>query len=119
MWWSSYWPEPWMFFGPMMFVLMVVGIVDMIRMTRTETMRRSRAETGAGEAGDGLGPAGRNVNTRQCKDRPTGFELYREEMTRRLDQEHREFQEFMGYLRMAKARAEFDLSMAERRTQLS
>jgi len=108
-----------MFFGPMMFLLMVVGIVDMIRMTRTETMRRSRAETGAGEAGDGLGPAGRNVNTRQCKDRPTGFELYREEMTRRLDQEHREFQEFMGYLRMAKARAEFDLSMAERRTQLS
>src|SRR5262252_7590065 len=114
--WSSYWPEPWMFFGPIMFLLMVAGIAGMILMARRETMRRSGAETGAG---DGLGPAGRNVNTRQCKDRPTGFELYREEMTRRLDQEHREFQESMGYLRMAKARAEFDLSMAERRTQLS
>jgi hypothetical protein len=43
------------------------------------------------------------------------FDEYRIETLRRLDEEPREFQEFLGRLRMAKDKAEFDQFMAERR----
>ena len=51
--------------------------------------------------------------------RPSGnraFDEYREETLRRLEEEQREFQEFLVRLRMAKDKAEFDQFMAERRT---
>jgi hypothetical protein len=43
------------------------------------------------------------------------FDDYREETLRRLEEEQREFQEFLVRLRMAKDKAEFDQFMAERR----
>jgi Protein of unknown function (DUF2852) len=43
------------------------------------------------------------------------FDEYRAETLRRLEQEERDFQEFLGRLRMAKDKAEFDQFMAERR----
>jgi hypothetical protein len=52
--------------------------------------------------------------------RPSGnraFDEYREETLRRLEEEQREFQEFLVRLRMAKDKAEFDQFMAERRTR--
>ncbi len=45
------------------------------------------------------------------------FDEYREETLRRLEEEQREFREFLGRLRQAKDKAEFDQFMAERRTQ--
>jgi hypothetical protein len=45
------------------------------------------------------------------------FDEYREETLRRLEDEQREFQEFLGRLRMAKDKAEFDQFMAERRAR--
>src|SRR5262249_28491921 len=51
--------------------------------------------------------------------RPGGnraFDEYRQETLRRLEDEQREFQEFLIRLRMAKDKAEFDQFMAERRT---
>jgi hypothetical protein len=45
------------------------------------------------------------------------FDQYRQETLRRLEEEQREFQEFLTRLRMAKDKAEFDQFMAERRTR--
>jgi hypothetical protein len=45
------------------------------------------------------------------------FDEYREETLRRLEQEQREFVEFLDRLRFAKDRAEFDQFMADRRSR--
>src|ERR1700682_6213393 len=44
------------------------------------------------------------------------FDEYRSETLQRLEEEQREFREFLARLRMAKDKAEFDQFMAERRT---
>ena len=44
------------------------------------------------------------------------FDEYRADALRRLEEEQRQFQEFLGRLRMAKDKAEFDQFMAERGT---
>ena len=43
------------------------------------------------------------------------FDDYRSETLKRLEEEQREFKDFLGRLRFAKDRAEFDQFMAERR----
>ena len=43
------------------------------------------------------------------------FDEYRAETLRRLEEEQREFREFLDRLRQAKDKAEFDQFMAERR----
>jgi uncharacterized protein DUF2852 len=43
------------------------------------------------------------------------FDEYRAETLRRLEQEERDFHDFLARLRMAKDKAEFDQFMAERR----
>ncbi len=45
------------------------------------------------------------------------FDEYRTETLRRLEEEQREFRDFLERLRMAKDKAEFDLFMAERRSR--
>ena len=45
----------------------------------------------------------------------SAFDEYREQTLRRLEEEHREFQEFLAQLRMAKDRTEFDRFMQSRR----
>ncbi len=45
------------------------------------------------------------------------FDEYRTETLRRLEDEQREFHEFLGRLRMAKDKSEFDQFMAERRNR--
>jgi len=45
------------------------------------------------------------------------FDEYRQETLRRLEDEQREFVEFLDRLRFAKDRAEFDQFMAERRSR--
>jgi hypothetical protein len=45
------------------------------------------------------------------------FDEYREETLRRLDEEQREFRDFLDKLRAAKDRAEFDQFMSDRRSR--
>jgi len=45
----------------------------------------------------------------------TAFDEYREETLRRLEEEQKEFKEFLERLRQAKDKAEFDQFMADRR----
>jgi hypothetical protein len=47
------------------------------------------------------------------------FDEYRDETLRKLDEEQREFHEYLDKLRSAKDRAEFDQFMAERRDRTS
>jgi hypothetical protein len=47
------------------------------------------------------------------------FDEYRADTLRRLEDEQKEFHEFLGRLRMAKDKAEFDQFMAERRNRPS
>jgi hypothetical protein len=61
----------------------------------------------------------RNAGTWWQPSRSSGnraFDEYRSETLQRLEEEQREFREFLARLRMAKDKAEFDQFMAERRT---
>jgi len=49
----------------------------------------------------------------------TAFDEYREETLRKLDEEQREFRDYLDKLRSAKDRAEFDQFMAERRNRMT
>ncbi len=42
MWWSDYWPMPWMFFGPMMIILVIICMATMFFMMRGGMMHRHR-----------------------------------------------------------------------------
>ncbi len=87
------------------------------RMNRLqEKMERLRGRMGEqGERGPhrgfgggwGRGPSSGNA----------AFDEYRMETLRRLEDEQREFQDFLGKLRMARDKAEFDQFMADRRSQ--
>lgn len=48
----------------------------------------------------------------------SAFDEYREQTLQRLEEEHREFQEFLAQLRMAKDRTEFDRFMQSRRPKV-
>ena len=66
-----------------------------------------------------LGGQVKPVTEMQMQPRSSGnkaFDDYRAETLRRLEDESRAFQEFLGHLRMAKDKAEFDQFMAERAT---
>ena len=79
-----------------------------------ERMERMQA---AAERWTGRGGPG-GVGGRGGFRAPTGnraFDEYREETLRRLEEEQREFMEFLDRLRHAKDKAEFDQFMAERR----
>jgi hypothetical protein len=73
----------------------------------------------SGMAGAGAGP--RATGSRPFGSRPFGgssgnhaFDEYRAETLHRLEDEQREFMEFLNRLRHAKDKAEFDQFMAER-----
>lgn len=72
-----------------------------------ETMERMRPKTGRSGPGGWPGPASGNH----------AFDEYRSETLRRLEDEQREFREFLQRLRMAKDKSEFDQFMAERRNR--
>ena len=78
----------------------------MERMQEKMDRLRNRMERGANSPGWwGEGPSSGN----------RAFDDYRTETLRRLEEEQREFKEFLERLRFAKDRAEFDQFMAERR----
>lgn len=134
MWWNhyswsdEYWPMPWMFFGPvMMLLLMATCVAILFFIMRGATLRRNRAVSGGAGmmscCGTGLGPSLAHIIEPDAKDRDvrrangsSAFDEYRAETLRRLEREQGEFQEFVEHLRMAKDKAEFDQFIAARRT---
>ena len=82
------------------------------RMGCGDTAVRSLAERGAA-LGRRLASRWRHVGQPTRGNR--AFDEYREETLRRLEEEQREFRDFLDRLRMAKDKAEFDQFMAERR----
>jgi len=70
-------------------------------------MERMREKMERFGQGGGAGPSSGN----------RAFDEYRSETLRRLEEEQREFREFVKRLRMAKDKAEFDEFMAERRNR--
>jgi hypothetical protein len=58
----------------------------------------------------------RNWSRRQSSGN-VAFDEYRDETLRKLDEEQREFRDYLDKLRSAKDRAEFDQFMAERRNR--
>jgi len=77
----------------------------MVRMQ--EKMERMRARMGhVGNAGEWFGPTSSGNRA---------FDDYRSETLKRLEDEQREFKDFLARLRFAKDRAEFDQFMGDRR----
>ncbi|MBX6327550.1 MAG: DUF2852 domain-containing protein [Pseudolabrys sp.] len=77
----------------------------MERLQRKLDWMRSRISGDSSGGGMWRGPSSGN----------RAFDEYRAETLRRLEEEQREFREFLDRLRMAKDKAEFDQFMAERR----
>jgi hypothetical protein len=77
----------------------------MERMQRKMDWMRAKMGGGAGGAPWSHGPSSGN----------RAFDEYRSETLRRLEDEQREFRDFLDRLRMAKDKAEFDQFMSERR----
>jgi hypothetical protein len=85
------------------------------RMNRLqEKMERLRERMGSAQewgSRGGFGGWGRGPSSSGNR----AFDEYRDETLRRLEDEQREFHDFLGRLRMAKDKAEFDEFMSERR----
>jgi hypothetical protein len=80
------------------------------RMNRLQSkMERLKERMGGREGGFG-GGWGRGPSSGN-----RAFDEYRQETLRRLEDEQKEFQDFLGRLRMARDKAEFDQFMADRR----
>jgi hypothetical protein len=108
--WSSYWITPWMFFGPMMtLLLMTICMVGMFLAMRAGPVRHSSPEIGP------IGPV--FGSARSPADRPTPFEERRDERLPRFDQEQSEVQEFIGHPCAKKDKVESDQFLAERRSR--
>ena len=75
------------------------------KMDRMRERMAGREGFGGGFGGWGRGPSSGN----------SAFDEYRQETLRRLEDEQKEFQDFLARLRMARDKAEFDQFMAERR----
>ena len=109
-------------------MIMACVVVMVLMMRRMGPMHSGRwAALWSGQMGCcGLGFGPRNERTDRLPSQswwtqqPTSgnltFDEYRAETLCRLEQEQRDFQDFLGRLRMAKDKAEFDQFMAERRT---
>ena len=81
------------------------------RMSRLQgKMERLRERMGGGDRGFGGGGWHRGPSSGN-----SAFDEYRAETLRRLEDEQKEFQGFLGRLRMARDKAEFDQFMADRR----
>ena len=79
------------------------------KMTRLqEKMEKVRGRMDRVRGGDWLGPATSGNRA---------FDDYRTETLKRLEEEQREFKDFLARLRFARDRAEFDQFMAERRSR--
>jgi hypothetical protein len=106
MWWSS-WPTIWFLFAPIMMLACMAGMFLMMRGMHGRYHSKS-AWTDIDVARTGPHVAAR------FPQGLSSFEDYRAETLGRLDQEQKDFQDFVGRLRTAKDKAEFDEFMAQR-----
>jgi Protein of unknown function (DUF2852) len=106
MWWS-YWPTTWFFFAPIMMLACMAGMFLMMRGMHGRYHPKS---TWTDINVDGSGP---HVAA-HFPQRLSPFEEDRAETPRRLDQEQKDFQDFVSQLRTPKDKAEFDEFMAQR-----
>lgn len=114
MWWSS-WPTWWVFVAPaLMLTLMAACMAGMCAMMRRMFGRHDPNAAAPSGRGIDFAPTGPHVPAR-FPDRASAFEEYRAETLRRLDGEQAEFHDFLGRLRTAKDKAEFEQFLAERR----
>jgi hypothetical protein len=111
---------PWMFLGPIMMVIFIaICFAGMFFILRA--MQRHSNETAVmsstGVCGIGVWPSGRNTSGgMEASDiGHSAFEEYRAQTLQRLDQEQREFQEFIARLRAAKDKEEFEQFITDRR----
>ena len=119
MWWWGDWPTPLVFVAPvMMLAFMALCIGCMFVMMRGMHGRHHPHAAVAGSSGADLARSGPPMPAR-FPEGQSAFEEYRAETLLRLDQEQKDFQEFLGNLRTAKDKAEFDQFVAERRTRPS
>ena len=72
-------------------------------------------QNGGGWGPWGGGCGGRNGGFRAKASGNKAFDDYRDETLRRLEEEQKEFQEYLERLRQARDKAEFDQFMADRR----
>ena len=79
--------------------------------------RDARAANGAPVARNGARGSAAIAGARQSASGNVAFDEYREETLRKLDEEQREFRDYLDRLRSAKDRAEFDQFMNERRNR--
>lgn len=77
--------------------------------------RMSRWQDKMDRVGERMGRPGGNGFWGPPSSGNRAFDEYRSETLRRLEEEQKEFKEFLHRLRMAKDKAEFDQFMAERR----
>ena len=80
------------------------------RMSRLQGKMDRLRERMGGQGGGGFGRWGGPPSSGN-----RAFDEYRTETLRRLEDEQREFHDFLGRLRMARDKAEFDQFMADRR----
>ncbi len=104
----------------MLLVFMAICFAGMFFTMRM--MHRHRSEIAAlgrtGVCSIGAWPSRYNSRGTATPDSThSAFEEYRAQTLQRLDQEQREFQEFIARLRAAKDKAEFEQFMAGRRMQ--
>lgn len=82
---------------------------------RMERMQQRMQERAAQWCGPGWGNQGWNSRAAGPTSGNRAFDEYRTETLRRLEEEERQFKEFLDRLRQAKDKAEFDQFMAEMR----
>ncbi len=119
MWWNGYGPMHWMFFGPLLIVLLAVVFPAALFLACRQLMRHGAVAQGWGMECCGAGRLEEDDGAKY-RARPTShpaFDEYRASTLRRLEAEQREFQDFVSRLRAAKDKAEFDQFMAERQKQ--
>lgn len=82
-----------------------------------EKMDRLRQRMGGGQGSGFGGGFGGGWNRGPASSGNAAFDEYRNETLKRLEDEQKEFQDFLARLRMARDKAEFDQFMADRRGQ--
>jgi hypothetical protein len=79
--------------------------------------QRDGWQPGSGQSGPSMRSAGTWWQPQPRSSGNRAFDEYRTETIRRLEDEQREFHDFLDRLRMAKDKSEFDQFMAERRNR--
>ncbi len=108
--WSD-WPMMWFPFAPIMMLLCLGGMFFMMRGMQGH-FRPTSARTDIDVA-----RTGPHVAAQFPDQGLSPFEEYRTETLRRLDQEQKEFQDFLSRLRTAKDKEEFEQFIADRRVR--